>query len=189
MDFVFEPTFVNRQGITSEQGSLHSMHSHLSPTSARSTGSAPTSSRRAFSSSLGSGSASSRRGAHSQGRSVSSGASLARSGSITSDDRRRRAFGPISPSLSAFGRRSPGDGYMSITSRPMSPLGIECEDMIMPRPWDESTLGSGSATLGEISPSAVVVHATGVSEDGWITSVPGIRLVNPRQSREHELDI
>jgi hypothetical protein len=60
--------------------------------------------------------------------------------------------------------------------------------MVMPRTWDQSTLGSGSATLGEFSPPAVVVHATGVSDDGWITSAPGIRWVNPMQNRERDDD-
>ena len=72
----------------SEQGSLHSMRSHFNP-SVRSTGSAPTS-RRDGSSSMGSA-ASSRPSAH----------SLARTGSISSDGRRRHPTN--SPSLSAFG--------------------------------------------------------------------------------------
>jgi hypothetical protein len=59
---------------------------------------------------------------------------------------------------------------------------MDCDNFVMPRTWDESTIGSGSATLGEFSPPAVVVHATGVSEDGWITSAPGIRWVNPTQT-------
>ena len=70
----------------SEQGSLHSMRSHFNP-SVRSTGSAP--SRRDGSSSIGS--ASSRPSAH----------SLARTGSISSDGRRRHPTN--SPALSAFG--------------------------------------------------------------------------------------
>jgi hypothetical protein len=73
----------------SEQGSLHSMRSHFNA-SVRSTGSAPTS-RRDGSSSIASASASSRPSAH----------SLARTGSISSDGRRRHQTN--SPSLSAFG--------------------------------------------------------------------------------------
>lgn len=78
------------------------MRSHLSPSSPpRSTGSAAASRR-----DLSYGSNSSRPSAHSAGDG-SSGAlsfaqSLARSGSITSDGR-KRTFGPISPALSAFG--------------------------------------------------------------------------------------
>ena len=66
----------------SEQGSLQSMRSHLNP-SVRSTGSAPAS-RRDGSSSIG-----------------SAASSLARTGSISSDGRRRHQTN--SPSLSAFG--------------------------------------------------------------------------------------
>ena len=66
----------------SEQGSLHSMRSHFDP-SVRSTGSAPAS-RRDGSSSMG-----------------SAASSLARTGSISSDGRRRHQTN--SPSLSAFG--------------------------------------------------------------------------------------
>ncbi|KAF9007415.1 hypothetical protein BDQ17DRAFT_1350604 [Cyathus striatus] len=88
------PMVVHPPDHTSEQGSLHSMRSHTgSP--ARSTGSAPAAAR--------DGSLSS--GSHSQSRSGSSGFSVAhslgRTGSITSDGRRRH--GPISPALSAFG--------------------------------------------------------------------------------------
>ena len=72
----------------SEEGSLYSMRSHLNP-SFRSTGSAPAS-RRDGSSSMGSA-ASSRPSAY----------SLARTGSISSDGRRRNQTN--SPSLSAFG--------------------------------------------------------------------------------------
>ena len=71
----------------SERGSLHSMRSHSNP-SVRSTGSAPAS-RRDGSGSVGS--SSSRPSAH----------SIARTGSISSDGRRRP--NPTSPTLSAFG--------------------------------------------------------------------------------------
>ena len=81
----------------SEQGSLHSMRSHFSPSIHGSTGSAP--SRR----DIGSlNSNSSRPSAHSVARSQGSGFSVAqslvRTGSISSEDRKRN-----SPALSAFG--------------------------------------------------------------------------------------
>ena len=72
----------------SEQGSLHSMRSHFDP-SVRSTGSAPAS-RREGSSSIGSANSS-----------RPSAFSLSRTGSISSDGRRRHQSN--SPSLSAFG--------------------------------------------------------------------------------------
>ena len=72
----------------SEQGSLHSMRSHFDP-SVRSTGSAPAS-RREGSSSMGSANSS-----------RPSAFSLSRTGSISSDGRRRHQSN--SPSLSAFG--------------------------------------------------------------------------------------
>jgi hypothetical protein len=76
----------------SERGSLHSMRSHFNP-SVRSTGSAPAS-RRDGSGSVGS--SPSRPSAH----------SIARTGSISSDGRRRP--NPTSPTPSAFGySRSP----------------------------------------------------------------------------------
>ena len=82
----------------SEQASLHSMRSHLSPVSSRSAGSAPVSRRD------GSGSQSSR-------RTGSSGPSLAHSNSLSSDGRKHgRGPGPRSPTLSAF-----GDGIPSPT--------------------------------------------------------------------------
>lgn len=80
----------------SEVGSLHSMRPHLSPHSPRSSGSAPASSHNLT------GSNSSRPSGHSQGRTASSGVSLAHSTSISSDGR-RRTRGAISPALSAFG--------------------------------------------------------------------------------------
>jgi len=93
------PQFVYSHDLTaiSEVGSLHSMRSHLNPFSARSSGSAPASSRHNFS-----GSNSSKPSGHSHGRTTSSGISLAHSGSISSDGR-RRLRGPVSPALSAFG--------------------------------------------------------------------------------------
>lgn len=103
------PTYVPGLDLTSEQGSLHSMRSHVSPASPpRSTGSAAASTRRE----LSYGSNSSRPSAHSAARSTGTGGSaalsfaqsLARSGSITSDGR-KRGHGPISPALSVFGNK------------------------------------------------------------------------------------
>ncbi|TFK21461.1 hypothetical protein FA15DRAFT_597809 [Coprinopsis marcescibilis] len=83
--------------IASEQGSLHSMRSHINPPSVRSTGSAAAS-RRELSGSVSSNS--SRPSAHSSSRSTGSASdsinrSVVRSGSITSDGRHR--FDPSAP--------------------------------------------------------------------------------------------
>ncbi|RPD54342.1 hypothetical protein L226DRAFT_575732 [Lentinus tigrinus ALCF2SS1-7] len=99
------PMVVQPQDVLqSERGSLHSTRSHLSPHSSRSpSGSAPASSRH-----TGSGSSSSRPTAssHSRGITMSSGASLAHSNSVSFDDHRpgrhRAEAGEIaSPPLSA----------------------------------------------------------------------------------------
>ncbi|KAF5379658.1 hypothetical protein D9615_005772 [Tricholomella constricta] len=91
--------FISPPDIASEEVSLYSMRSHLSPAHSRSTGSAPAS-RRDLSGSFGSGS--SRPSAFSAAaRTHSSGHSLAHSGSISSDARKRG-----SPAMSAFGSRS-----------------------------------------------------------------------------------
>ncbi|KAF8260598.1 hypothetical protein EI94DRAFT_887246 [Lactarius quietus] len=77
---------------TSEQGSLHSMRSHLSPHSALSAaGSAPVSNSASE---------------HSRGFTINSLKSLAHSSSISSTDRRlvRPSPGEVSPALSALGR-------------------------------------------------------------------------------------
>ena len=93
----------------SEQGSLHSMRSHFTPSS-RSTGSAPAS-RRDVNSSLSSAN-SARPSAHSGSQhSAFSGSaiahSLVRAGSLSGDERRR---GPSSPALSAFGHHQARHG-------------------------------------------------------------------------------
>ncbi|KAG2363802.1 hypothetical protein BDR07DRAFT_875654 [Suillus spraguei] len=90
--------------LVSERGSLHSMRSHLSPYSARSSsGSAPTSFARVFNLS---GSNSSRPSANSaQSRVATSSASL----------NSNRPFGPISPSVSALGHADPSQ-YMIHTT-------------------------------------------------------------------------
>ncbi|KAG1842490.1 hypothetical protein DFJ58DRAFT_806033 [Suillus subalutaceus] len=91
--------------LVSERGSLHSMRSHLSPYSARSSsGSAPTSFARAFNLSGSNSSRPSANSAHSRVATMSS-ASLNSS----------RPFGPISPSVSAFGHADPSQ-YMSHTT-------------------------------------------------------------------------
>ncbi|KAF8151037.1 hypothetical protein B0H34DRAFT_666363 [Crassisporium funariophilum] len=111
--------FVHGPGFMSEQGSLHSMRSHFAPSS-RSTGSAPAS-RRDGSGSVGS--SSSRPSAHSG---FSLAHSLPRTGSISSDGRKRNHGGLISPALSAFGQqlRAPTSGGQggSRQQRPTTPV-------------------------------------------------------------------
>ena len=106
----------------SEQGSLYSMRSHFNP-SVRSTGSAPAS-RRDGSSSLSSA-ASSRPSAH----------SLPRTGSISSDGRRRHRTN--SPALSAF-------GYSQMRSSPLSNHGHPA--------FDDPTSSIGSPPRAHVSP-------------------------------------
>ncbi|KAG2147709.1 uncharacterized protein EDB93DRAFT_1205927 [Suillus bovinus] len=90
--------------LVSERGSLHSMRSHLSPYSARSSsGSAPASSARVFNLSGSNSSRPSANSAHSRVATMSS-ASLHSS----------RPFSPISPSVSAFGHAD-SSRYMSHT--------------------------------------------------------------------------
>ncbi|KAG1789310.1 uncharacterized protein HD556DRAFT_1399087 [Suillus plorans] len=92
------PQFIHQGNpLVSERGSLHSMRSHLSPYSARSSsGSAPASSARVFNLSGSNSSRPSANSAHSRVTTTSS-ASLNSS----------RPFGPISPSVSAFGHADP----------------------------------------------------------------------------------
>ncbi|KAG2341165.1 hypothetical protein BDR05DRAFT_965493 [Suillus weaverae] len=91
--------------LVSERGSLHSMRSHLSPYSARSSsGSAPASSARVFNLSGSNSSRPSANSAHSRIATMSST-------SLNSS----RPFGPISPSVSAFGYADPSR-YMSHTT-------------------------------------------------------------------------
>ncbi|KAH7928316.1 hypothetical protein BV22DRAFT_1030802 [Leucogyrophana mollusca] len=139
----------------SERGSLHSMRSHLSPYSARSSGSAPTSSRRAFGAS-NTGSNSSRPSAHSRVLTASSGS--LRSGSISSHG--RRTGGPISPALSAFGYAGDIDeaGDLNRTSV----LGP------MPSFASRSAFSTGHpATIRSVG--AVSATATSISEDTQLT--------------------
>ncbi|KAI0636138.1 hypothetical protein C8Q77DRAFT_622516 [Trametes polyzona] len=120
------PTVVQpRDALHSERGSLHSMRSHLSPHSSMSpAGSAPASTRHTLN-----GSSSSRptNSSHSRGPTGSSGASLAHSSSISSDDRRRRRaeVGEVaSPPLSAV---FPGRGF---PSSPPPPAHTHGEDAL-----------------------------------------------------------
>lgn len=100
--------------LVSERGSLHSMRSHLSPYSARSSsGSAPASSARVFNLSGSNSSRPSANSAHSRVATTSS-ASLNSS----------RPFGPISPSVSAFGHADPSR-YMSHTTEEYEDLFAE----------------------------------------------------------------
>ncbi|KAF8813515.1 hypothetical protein BYT27DRAFT_7231005 [Phlegmacium glaucopus] len=115
---------IDQAGFMSEQGSLHSMRSHIN-SPARSTGSAPAS-RRDGSSSIGS--ASSRPSAH----------SLARTGSISSDGRRRNHTN--SPTLSALG------GFSSSQIRP-SPLSNSSSS----NPLDSSVI-IGAPPSAHVSP-------------------------------------
>ena len=110
MAFCSQPQYVLAHDLTaiSEVGSLHSMRSHLSPMSPRSSGSAPASSRHNLT-----GSNSSRPSAYSQGRTGSSGRSLSHSGSISLDER-RRTRGAVSPSLSAFGTDGSSMGHLPL---------------------------------------------------------------------------
>jgi hypothetical protein len=161
------------------------MRSHLSPNSS---GSAPAS-RRAFSSSIGSGS--SGRGGHSADRSASS-MSLSRSASFSSDARRRRLV-PTSPALSAFGRGSPSDGgsgnvYLP-SMRPLSPLGLSTEDTNARISSVERSSDSGSPTVVESRTPTIAARATIDGEDRWITATPGLRWVNPLHPHPSETDI
>ncbi|OJT13900.1 hypothetical protein TRAPUB_9569 [Trametes pubescens] len=100
-----------RDALHSERGSLHSMRSHLSPNSSMSpAGSAPASTRHTM---TGSGSSRPSDSSHSRGPTGSSGASLAHTNSISSEDRRRRRadVGEVmEPPISAV---FPGRGFPS----------------------------------------------------------------------------
>ncbi|KAI0759585.1 hypothetical protein BD413DRAFT_596312 [Trametes elegans] len=109
--FGFPMVIQPRDMLRSEQGSLHSMRSHLSPHSSMSpAGSAPASIRHTL---QGSGSSRPTGSSHSRGPTGSSGPSLAHSSSISEDDRRQRRaeVGEVaSPPLSAV---FPGRGFPS----------------------------------------------------------------------------
>ncbi|KAF5389500.1 hypothetical protein D9757_004358 [Collybiopsis confluens] len=168
-------TFGNPQvsdslGFDSEQGSLHSMRSYLSPTS-RSTGSAAASRREQ------SGSASSRPSARSAARSFAfssdgSGASVSHSGSISSDDRRKNRALTMSPTLSAFGSRSQPPSTSGHGQYPSS-LGGDESPLRMPSPIPEGPAISSSqghtSPHSPRSPLSSVPWAAGL-DDAWSPS-------------------
>ncbi|KDQ59141.1 hypothetical protein JAAARDRAFT_33873 [Jaapia argillacea MUCL 33604] len=124
------PTVVHPHELTiSEQGSLHSMRSHLSPLSGRASGSAAASSRHVY------GSNSSRPSGHSHTRTASSGInSLAHSGSISSDLRHFRSDPSITSPPAVYGRPSlsatgPGPFPHSLGTRPTTPYGTAAGTM------------------------------------------------------------
>ncbi|KAG9316091.1 hypothetical protein JVU11DRAFT_3764 [Chiua virens] len=137
--------------VVSDQGSLHSVRSHLSPFT-YSSGSAPMSSTRVLT-----GSNSSRPSAHSRAPTASSGS--VRSGSISSFGRRQG--GPVSPSTSAFGGTA-GSGRLS-------PL----EEIQLPNPENANRLSvlgpMPSFAHSMISPTIRSVGATTASEDTDVT--------------------
>ncbi|KAJ4468245.1 hypothetical protein J3R30DRAFT_1688282 [Lentinula aciculospora] len=177
------PQFVNPSELNSEQASLHSMRSHLSPVNSRSSGSA---SRREKSGSTGS--ASSHPSARSNARSVvtgsdGSGGSLAHSGSISSDDRRRnRPQPPMSPAFSVFGNTSPApvSGHNRYSSSVDSPLMDESVHrslkMVIPSPIADAPIVSSfledkgpASPRSPRSPLSSVPWAGGL-DDAWSPS-------------------
>ncbi|KAL4251328.1 hypothetical protein ABKN59_005686 [Abortiporus biennis] len=127
--FGSQPVVVHQHNLTnSEEGSLHSMRSHLSPYASHSAiGSAPASARHTLT-----GSNSSRPSAHSHARSGSSGFSLGHASSVSSRDvdRRRQLLGTVdedelvpvrSPPLSAVYPRPSWPVASPPGSRPSSP--------------------------------------------------------------------
>ncbi|KAF5341844.1 hypothetical protein D9611_001293 [Ephemerocybe angulata] len=158
------PQYIHPGFIASEQGSLHSMRSHLNPPSIRSTGSAPASvsirgGRSAGSSSLHSGSLSSTSSGHRSIASASSSLahSLVRSGSIITDGRRR-----FDPRIQA----SSGSGTPPPQLPPLSAFGSG-GFLTPPRTAASSALSvssssGGGALLGE-----------GVFRDGEMPTIDG----------------
>lgn len=156
------------------------MRSHLSP---RSTGSASASRREQSGSS---GSASSRPSARSAGaRSILSGTdgggSLAHSGSISSDERRRHRLQPsLSPALSAFGLISPPGSTSEHSHQPSSPFTVEAVDkhisVTIPTPIPEApTVGDSFEDRGQISPRSPRIPLSSVPwagglDDAWSPS-------------------
>ncbi|KAJ3788639.1 hypothetical protein GGU11DRAFT_780126 [Lentinula aff. detonsa] len=177
------PQVVNPPDLYSERGSLHSMHSHLSPVNSRSSGSAPASRRDKSGSS---GSASSRPSAHSAARSVvsgsdGSGASLAHSGSISSDDRRKnRSQPPMSPAFSVFGNTSSppvsSSEHSHYPSSLESPLAEELSKVAIPTPIAEvPAVGSSLEDKQQTSPRSPrsplsSVPWAGGLDDAWSPS-------------------
>lgn len=184
------PNYMQTPDYVSEQASLHSMRSHLSPRSSRSAGSAAASRRD------GSGSQSSRRTGSS-----SSGPSLVHSNSLSSDGRRHgRGHGPRSPTLSVFGtglhsptsprllnpmieRIASDDGYHSrSTSNSQShssrshggeqleplPEGVAIDGPVRSQTKGEAEQPSNRPTSPVLSPE-VVPWATGLDKDWTAT--------------------
>lgn len=137
----------------SDQGSLHSMHSPLSPYS-RSSGSAPVSSKHSH---VLLGSNSSRPSAHSRVQTVGSGS--IRSGSLSSFGRRQG--GPISPSVSAFGGTTES-GRLSALDEPPLPAseGPNRVSVLGPMP---------SFAQSTMAPTIRSVGATTTSDDTDVT--------------------
>ncbi|KAF9071053.1 hypothetical protein BDP27DRAFT_1419341 [Rhodocollybia butyracea] len=174
------PQFVNAPTYNSEQGSLHSMRSHLSP---RSTGSASASRREQSGSS---GSASSRPSARSTGArsifsSTDASGSLAHSGSISSDERRKHRFQPsLSPALSAFGHVGSTSGHSLQPSYPGSPFIAEDADkdisVTIPTSIPEApTVGDSSGDRSQTSPRSPRIPLSAVPwagglDDAWSPS-------------------
>lgn len=182
------PQYVYQPELLSEQGSLHSMRSHLAPSS-RSTGSASAS---RMGGSFGSNS--SRPSAYSVASAANN--SLNRQGSIGSDGFGHRRVGPISPALSALGpmyRRSQwishgsgsdiqsgsgsggsGFGLASVVEQPVPAMvGPPPSAHMTPDRSTIRTVTSGSATLRDnermttsppLSPS-FAPWATGLDQD------------------------
>lgn len=163
MTFGAPPTVVHRDALDSEEGSLHSMRSHLSPHSPQNaSGSAPASSRHTLV-----GSNSSRPSERSYGRTPSSGMSLGHSSSISSDDRRRRRRGEpgevISPPLSAVFNRVNPEGT---PPPPFGASGTTPLPVISPSPpgYSSSLPSEGVTVTGTVTSSGTrdsgVSHAT-----------------------------
>ena len=134
----------------SEQGSLHSMRSHFNP-SVRSTGSAAAS-RRDGSSSIGS---------------ASSAHSLARTGSISSDGRRRHQSNSPSLSASGYSQKRPSPLSNDFDEQPSSniPFNIGSPPCAHVTPDKMSTIRSSGSTGG----SGPITAVTVMDEDSFGT--------------------
>ncbi|RXW19368.1 hypothetical protein EST38_g6487 [Candolleomyces aberdarensis] len=160
------PQFTHPNLVSSEQGSLHSMRSHIGPPSIRSTGSAAAS-RRDGSGSLSSTS-SSRPSTHSASSSISH--SLVRAGSIISEGRRR--FDPHlpPPPMSAFGM-GPGHRGFQTPPRAATPadIGMHSGFKHGEVPTIDGPAGSPSGSEGipmpsvHFSPGASTIRTVGSS--------------------------
>ncbi|KAF9220714.1 hypothetical protein BS17DRAFT_787035 [Gyrodon lividus] len=162
-----------RHPMLSEQGSLHSMQSHLSPYP-RSSGSVPTSSRHFHSLS---GSNSSHPSAHSQGQTASSG-------SLHSGSSFGRHMGgtnfPISPAVSAFGAGGTDSARISTLEELSSPTsdGPSRVSVLGPMPsFARSTMSAptirsvGATTTSDDTDvtRTTMTAGTGTSDDAILT--------------------